>query len=404
MNKHRTRTTGWDRLLSGVLCLALVLGLLPAAGLIQPAEAAETEHWAYPYAEQLIEWGVMSELRLDDEINRAEFVAMCNRAFGYKQLGGVTFIDVPSSAWYAQDMDIGYTAGYFKGTSTDPAYLKASPNDPLTREQAAVMVARNLRLQETVGESLGFTDSRELQEWSSGLIGAAVAEGMIGGYTDGSFRPANNITRGEVAKMLVSVIGTPIDTEGSYTLGNVYGNVTISSSKVTLRNTVILGNLYITGGVDLGNVLLENVTVLGRIVISGGGESDAAKSSVILRNVEADELMVDSMVDQFVTISAYGFTDIPVTSVRSDTWLEDASEAGYGLQYIEFDAAPGAKLQLAGAIKEVLNKTPLSSLQLVKGTAQEITIDEYAKGSTVLVADGTLVYKMNLDVATTVTG
>ena len=404
MNKHRTRTTGWDRLLSGVLCLALVLGLLPAAGLIQPAEAAETEHWAYPYAEQLIEWGVMSELRLDDEINRAEFVAMCNRAFGYKQLGGVTFIDVPSSAWYAQDMDIGYTAGYFKGTSTDPAYLKASPNDPLTREQAAVMVARNLRLQETVGESLGFTDSRELQEWSSGLIGAAVAEGMIGGYTDGSFRPANNITRGEVAKMLVSVIGTPIDTEGSYTLGNVYGNVTISSSKVTLRNTVILGNLYVTGGVDLGNVLLENVTVLGRIVISGGGESDAAKSSVILRNVEADELMVDSMVDQFVTISAYGFTDIPVTSVRSDTWLEDASEAGYGLQYIEFDAAPGTKLQLAGAIKEVLNKTPLSNLQLVKGTAQEITIDEYAKGSTVLVADGTLVYKMNLDVATTVTG
>ena len=29
-----------DRLVAGVLCLALVLGLLPAAGLVQPAEAA----------------------------------------------------------------------------------------------------------------------------------------------------------------------------------------------------------------------------------------------------------------------------------------------------------------------------------------------------------------------------
>ena len=402
MSKHRTRTTGWDRLLSGVLCLALVLGLLPATGLIQPAKAAETEHWAYPYAQQLMQWGVMSELRLDDEITRAEFASMCNRAFGYNELGHTTFVDVPSSAWYAQVIDIAYTAGYFKGTSSDPAYLRASPDEPLTREQAAVMLARNLMLRETVGESLGFTDSRDLSEWSAGLIGAAVEEGMISGYADGSYRPFNNITRGEVAKMLVSVVGTLVYQGGSHELGSVYGNVTINSSHVTLRNTTIVGNLYITGGVDLGNVLLENVTVLGRIVVSGGGESDAAKSSVILRNVVADELVIDSMIDQFVTVSVYGYTDIPRTYVRSDAYLEDDSTPGYGLQYIEQDGA--TLLQLAGTIKEVLNKTPLSDLQLVKGTAQVITIDEKARGSTVLVAEGTLVYEMNLDVATLVTG
>lgn len=404
MSKHRTRGTRWNRLLSGVLCLAMVLGLLPATGLVQPAKAAS---WADPYGQQLVEWGVMnpsSDLRLDSTITRAEFVTMCNRAFGYNKLGGMPFMDVPSSAWYAQDIDIAYNAGYFKGTTTDPAYPTASPNSNLTREQAAVMVARNLMLEETVGESLGFTDSRTLSEWSRGLIGAAVAEGMLTGYSDGSYRPFNNITRGEVAAMLVRVIGTPVNHEGSYELGDVYGNVTISSSNVSLRNTTIVGNLYITGGVDLGNVLLENVTVLGRIVVSGGGESDASQSSVVMRNVEADELVVDSMIDQFVTISAYGVTDIPLTNVRSNAYLEDSSWPGYGLHLIELVGEPGAKLQLAGSIKEVVNKTPFSDLQLVKGSAEKITVDEYARGSQVLVDTGTRADEMNLDVATLVTG
>ena len=400
MSKHRTRGTRWNRLLSGVLCLALVLGLLPTAGLVRTARAAS---WADPYGQQMVEWGIMSpssDLRLDDTITRAEFVAMCNRAFGYKKLGGTPFVDVPYSAWYAEDIDIAYTAGYFTGSSP----TTASPDRPLTREEAAVAVARNLLLQETVGESMGFTDSRDLQEWSRGIISTAVAEGVITGLPDGSFHPADNITRGEVSALLVRLIGTPINKEGSYALGDVYGNVVVSSSNVTLRDTTIAGNLYITGGVDLGNILLENVTVLGKIVISGGGEGHEGQNSVIMRNVAADEMLVDSLVDQFVTISAYGLTDIPLTTVRTDAYLEDACEGAFGLQYIELAGDAGAELQLAGNIKEVKNLTPFSDLRLVQGTAQKITVDEYAKGSQVQLSEGTLVDEMNLDVATLVTG
>ena len=82
----------------------------------------------------------------------------------------------------------------------------------------------------------------------------------------------------------------------------MYGNVTISSSGVTLRNTVIAGDLYLTGGIGLGDVLLENVTVLGKIVASGAGESNQGESSIILRNVTADEMVVDSINNQFVTV------------------------------------------------------------------------------------------------------
>ena len=391
-----------DRLVAGVLCLALVLGLLPAAGLVQPAEAA---YWADPYGQQLVEWGVMrgdisGNLNLANPITRAEFVTMCNRAFGYTKLGAMPFTDVVSTDWYAEDINIAYNAGYFKGTSA--AGNLASPNARLTREQAAVMLARNMLLRETTGESLGFSDSRTLNEWSRGLIGAAVAEGVLTGYSDGSFRPANPITRGEVAAMLVRVIGTPVNKSGSQSMGDVYGNVTINTSNVSLRNTTIVGNLYITGGVDLGNVLLENVTVLGRIVISGGGESDASKDSVTLRNVVAEELVVDSMVDQFVTVLVQGVSDIPLASVRTNAYLNDSSWPGYGLTRIEQDGA--SLLQLAGSVKEAVNLTPSSDLQLVQGSAERITVDELAKNSQLTLIRGTRVDELNLDVATLVTG
>ena len=58
---------------------------------------------------------------------------------------------------------------------------------------------------------------------------------------------------------------------GTYELGDVFGNVTISSSATTLRNTTVAGNLYISGGLELGSVTLENVRVLGDIIVAGGG-------------------------------------------------------------------------------------------------------------------------------------
>ena len=388
------------RALAGLLTLALMLGLLPAS-----AFTAHAASWADPYVQTLVDWGVMrgdigGNMAPDRSITRAEFVTMMNRAYGYTKLGGHPFTDVRVRDWYSEDIDIAYNIGYFKGTSD----TTASPNASLTREQAAVLLARNMMLQETVGETLGFSDTRRLSDWSRGLVGAAAANGIISGYEDGSFQPMRNITRGEVAAMLVRAIGTPVQSAGDHALGNVYGNVTVNASGVKLRDGVIAGNLYLTGGIDLGDVLLENVTVLGEIVVSGGGESNSSQSSIILRNVVADKMIVDSIGDQFVTIRAEGNTDIPTTTVRTNAYVDDSSLPGYGLSYIELDGEEGALYQLAGNIKEAVNKTPGSDLQIVQGIADKVTVDEKATGSSVLVDGDAQVGELNLDTGTDVTG
>lgn len=404
MSKQPKKSTirNWLRRgLSGILSLALILALLPGA--VLPAQAA---HWAMPYAQKLIDWGVMKgyngNLALDRPITRAEFVAMMNRAYGYKRLGEMPFPDVHTWDWYYEDINIAYNMGYFQGAS---GY--ALPKANLTREMAAVLLARNMMLQENVGEGLQFSDSRTLSQWSRGLVGAAADMGILGGYSnaDGSrsFKPKQNITRGEVASMLVKAIGTMVNTKGEHDLGDVYGNVTVNTAGVTLKNGTIAGNLYLTGGIDLGDVALENVNVLGEIIVSGGGESHSSQSSVTLRNVTADAMTVDSITDQFVTLRAEGITDIGTTTVRTNAYVDDSSLPGYGgLRLIIQDG--GSLLQLAGNVKEVWNQTPNSELQVVQGSADKITMDERATNSSVLVDGDARVNELNLDVATKVTG
>ena len=42
----------------------------------------------------------------------------------------------------------------------------------------------------------------------------AVALGYINGYTDGTFKPQGNITRGEIAKILYYFVGSSLNTSG----------------------------------------------------------------------------------------------------------------------------------------------------------------------------------------------
>lgn len=386
------------RVCAFVLCLCMLLGLMPV--FTPTAQAAESNY----YLDRLVSWDIMrgdqfGNLEPERSITRAEFVTMLNRTFGYTKTGAQPFRDVNTRDWYYDDISAAYTAGYFQGTSKSTA----SPNATLTREEAATMLCRNLMLQPLSGEDLSFTDSRLASSWSRGYIKAAAEEGILRGDPDGKFRPLDNITRGEVAIMLVRVIGTPIQEPGTYST-SVAGNLMVSTSGVTLENMTVTGDLYITGGVGLGYVTLNNVTVYGKIIASGAGESNKGDCSIILKNSTAPEMIVDSPSNQYVTIRSVGDTDIGKVYVRTPTYLEGKSTGRHGFQYIEVDGEDGTRLDLAGNIHEVVTIAPDSEINVGSGTVEKMTIDERAVGSTVSIAQGAVVEELNLDTGTTVTG
>lgn len=381
-----------------LLCLCMLLGFLPV--FTPTAQAAASNY----YLDRLVSWDIMrgdqaGNLEPNRSITRAEFVTMLNRTFGYIKTGAQPFRDVVTRDWYYDDTSAAYTAGYFQGTSKSTA----SPNATLTREEAATMLCRNLMLQPVSGENLSFTDSRLASSWSRGYIKAAADEGILRGDPGGKFRPLDNITRGEVAIMLVRVIGTPIQDPGTYST-SVAGNLMVSCSGVTLENMTVTGDLYITGGVGLGYVTLNNVTVYGKIIASGAGESNKGDCSIILKNCTAPEMIVDSPSNQYVTIRTVGNTDIDKVYVRTDTYLEGKSTGRHGFQYIEVDGESGTRLDLAGNIHEVVTVAPKSEINVGSGTVKKMTVDENAVDSTVTIAQGAAVEELNLDTGAAVTG
>ncbi|MDR6722591.1 hypothetical protein J2W91_001039 [Paenibacillus amylolyticus] len=77
------------------------------------------------------------------------------------------------------------------------------PKDTLTRAETAVLLTRALGI---ISSDNGSNFSDVQGEWYSADVVAASESGLITGYSDGSFRPSESITRQELAVMLTRAI------------------------------------------------------------------------------------------------------------------------------------------------------------------------------------------------------
>ena len=368
---------------------------------------AQDVHWAQKYLSVLKEYGIMrgdqyGNMNPDNPITRAEFVSMINRAFGYNMYYGspMTFSDITGTEWYADDIAIAYSKGYFLGNASNAS----GAEDYLTREQAASLLSRNLKLEESIGEVLEFKDGRDFSNWSKGSIDAMAKKGYLNGYNDGTFRPFNNITRGEAAKIFADVIGKWISSSGRYTYDHVDGNVMIASSDTTLKNTVITGDLYITSGVGTGYVNLENVQVLGEVIISGGGESNAGDNSINFRDCDINKLVIDGDIDKVLSVDSYGNTIIGKTIVKTNAYLENYGDVNQGFVDIDFIGKEDSLLSLSGEFKKITMLAFKNNLKLGKGFIDELIIDEEAINSKVVLDRNTYISKVSVDAPSEISG
>lgn len=76
------------------------------------------------------------------------------------------------------------------------------PEDPITREEAAVILWSGQGRPEAAGEAT-CTDRDTISPWALEAVDWAYGEGLLSGNSDGSFAPRNNITRGEGATVVM---------------------------------------------------------------------------------------------------------------------------------------------------------------------------------------------------------
>lgn len=129
---------------------------------------------------------------------------------------------------YLVDRDI--IAGFPDGTFR--------PNAPITRADAIVIVGRAIGLSDKQTQTT-FPDVPKAH-YASGYINDAYRGNIIGGYSDGTFRPGNQVTRGEMAIIIANAF------QYKQTRDIYYHDVAITDPKYRAIN------LITTAGISVG--------------------------------------------------------------------------------------------------------------------------------------------------------
>lgn len=114
-----------------------------------------------------------------------------------------TFSDVPADAWYAGYVGFMQQFGIIRGYS-DGTF---KPDAPISRAEFATIACRFDAL--TAGTAT-FSDV-PADHWAAKYISFAADKGWVTGYTDGTFHPAANITRAEVAAVTCRLLERSAD-------------------------------------------------------------------------------------------------------------------------------------------------------------------------------------------------
>ncbi len=138
-------------------------------------------------------------------LTRAQAATILYKLLDSKERGpyACSFSDVSSGAWYAEAVmtlaSDGIINGYTNGTFR--------PNDPVNRAEFVKML---VVLTGVTGSEISFSDVSATY-WARDYIAAAAANAWVNGYSDGTFRPKNYITRAEAVVLMNRVLGRTAD-------------------------------------------------------------------------------------------------------------------------------------------------------------------------------------------------
>lgn len=112
---------------------------------------------------------------------------------------GFKFDDVKDSKWYANVVYDVYEKGIMTG-KTDKTF---GPEDKMTRAEIVTILCRMSKDNaEGKSKSLAFKDTKQ-SDWYADSVGWAVENKVVNGYEDNTFKPKANVTRQELAALLI---------------------------------------------------------------------------------------------------------------------------------------------------------------------------------------------------------
>ncbi len=191
---------------------SIALTALASTFMVAPVQAqslgftddSEIPSWATEAIGELMDQGVIGgnddgSFAPNRQLNRAEVSKIIVLATGIDidTTGGPHFPDVDQSAWYYDYIETMYNQGWINGYPD--GFFR--PGVGINRAEIAKMVVNAFELDQDLAGAPHFDDVTSA-DWFYGYVETIYNNGCMRGYGDGTFGPANAVTRAETAQIV----------------------------------------------------------------------------------------------------------------------------------------------------------------------------------------------------------
>lgn len=264
-----------------ILCTILIISLLMTTALAATFSDVPAGKWYSAGVEYCASQGYVSgysdgTFKPGNNITRAELAVVMNKMLGLKSPANNTFSDVPSGKWFTEPILNCVKAGVITGYSGK----SFGPSDPVTREQAAVIMAQAFQVEKSSGRS-SFADDGQIASWAVGYVKAMNAKGLISGTGNNRFSPKDKVTRGQICTIINTAKNGPSEPSG--------GSNAPSGKEVTIKEQILLDQ----SGIKITAKSLDFDEFFGPVIRVLIENNSGKNITVQARNTSVNGYMVD---------------------------------------------------------------------------------------------------------------
>ena len=273
------------KILSLILVFAMTVSLLTVGtGAVEPTYGDTAGHWAESSIERWSVHGIIQGSNglfdPNGQLTCAQLATILAKLLKLPAAKDAGFTDNTADAWYYDAINRCAAAGILNGNGDGTV----TPEAPITRERAMVMLARALGIEPIRKPDLTkYTDAAQVSAYAQGMVAAMIEAGIVGGVTADELAPQDNITRAATVTILDRAIDTYADEAGATVKADGKGIVLVVADDVTVTGSV---DKLLVPANDI-EVTVKGSKNIDDITVSGDN------SKVILDNASADNVTLD---------------------------------------------------------------------------------------------------------------
>ena len=227
------------KILSLVLVFAMTVSLFTVGtGAVEPTYGDTAGHWAESAIERWSDHGIIQGSKgafdPDGQLTCGQLATILAKLLKLPAAKDAGFTDNTANAWYYDAINRCAASGILNGNGDGTV----TPEAPITRERAMVMLGRALGIEPISAPDLTkYVDAAQVSTYARGYVAALIEAGIVGGVAADQLAPQANINRASTVTILDRAIAVYADEDGqTIDASKVNGLILIAAKNVTVKD------------------------------------------------------------------------------------------------------------------------------------------------------------------------